>query len=390
MESHFRLHASAMHMMMDALEEKSDDAVRRALQRAAAFAARQSDTLSCGVWFLHDELELTEEAMHLSPYTWTESTALGKSRSNMLVLNTHLDTTIALERYARVTGDRQYASLVESARKATRAVIALRSVDWLYRILFAAVRLGFLPEARQARLPLLVRVFKRIGWKYIIPRLHSVKARLPRLVMPGGYIDRALTLRSVASDYHAVNLMDLLRYPGCFPQDDLGSVVEDAVAFVKGSGVAERWGELDRTRYALGFWAEALYHLHMRDPCDAHRALLAEAILQLCRLGMGLPGSLLGANGEVVRPSEQVPCPSARDPGLRVINLSRGARYEFLVVNVSDTSAPLVWEIGPKEPLVWTDPSGLVLESESQLYVESQSWVKGVSTGSLAEPAASK
>ena len=62
-----------------------------------------------------------------------------------MVLNTHLDTNIAMERYRRVSGDTRHDELILSARASTRAVLDLRPAEWLYRLLYWAIGLTFLP-----------------------------------------------------------------------------------------------------------------------------------------------------------------------------------------------------------------------------------------------------
>jgi hypothetical protein len=190
MESHYRLHCSAMHLMMDALDLAPDPQVDQALRRAAAYLARQAVPLSFGQWLLHDELEHSLEAIRQSPLRWEPSLAFGKAESNMLVLNSHLDGMVALARYAELTGDRQYAPLLQSAHQATRAVLSLRPAEWLYRPLFTLIGWTLLPVERARALPVWKRALKRLTWQRLIPLLPKIKARYPRLVMPGGYIDR--------------------------------------------------------------------------------------------------------------------------------------------------------------------------------------------------------
>ncbi|MBK8992653.1 MAG: hypothetical protein IPM40_13655 [Gammaproteobacteria bacterium] len=165
MESHYRLHCSAMHLMMDALSEDDDPAVRSALARGMAFIADKHDTTDAGPWFYHDELETTEDGMRGAPFRWWPGRAMGKSPQNMLVLNTQLDTLVALERYGTLTGDAQYASLVESGYRASLAVLELRPMEWLYRLVFSAVDLTLMPTEQAMRLPLWQRLWKRIGWQ---------------------------------------------------------------------------------------------------------------------------------------------------------------------------------------------------------------------------------
>ena len=375
MESHYRLHCSAMHLMMDALAQRPDAAVEQALRAAAAFMARQAVRLSFGQWLLHDELEHSVGQMKLGPFKWVPSTAFGKAESNMLVLNSHLDATIALDRYAQLTGDAQYAPLVQSARQSTRAVLGLRSAEPLYRMLFWLIGLTFLPTPQAAALPLWKRALKRLTWQHLMPRLPDIKARWPRLVMPGGYIDRELTLRTWAHDYHAVNLMDLARYLRRFDDAVVREVLVQGLEFTRRSGLLGRWREMAYQKYALGFWAETLYHVCTLFPDATYRQWLAEAMLDLEDLQLGQPPSLLGANAEAVAPAEQLPCPSPVDVRLRVANLGRRCAPELLVLNPCAVALPLAWETELPEGLSWLRDDGSELSPNALL--GPRSWVRG-------------
>jgi len=303
MESHYRLHCSAMHLMLDALSEADDPVVRTALARGMHFISDKHDNTVIGAWFYHDELELTEAGMNGAPFKWLPGQALGKSTHNMLVLNTHLDILIALDRYRQLSGDAQYAPLVDSGVKSAHAVLSLRSAEWLYRLLFSAINLTLLPTAQAMRLPLWQRMWKRIGWQVFIPNLYRIKNRFPRLVMPGGYVDRHLGLGSWAFHYHTVNLMDLVRARRRFGGTQFDVVISEAAQFAQASGVRGRWKELRYERYALGFWAEALWHLCGEFPDHVeYRGWYEEACADLGFMNMGLPPSSLGGNAETALP----------------------------------------------------------------------------------------
>ena len=355
MESHYRLHCSAMHMLMDVLAENEDPAVRAALERAAAFLARQTDKLDVGVWFLHDALEHSSETLREGPFRWLPSRALGKAEANMLVLNSHLDATVALDRYREVTGDTRHQTLVAQAVLATRAALSLRPAEWLYKLLFRAIRLTFLPTAQAARLPLHRRALKRLAWKYLIPLLPYIKARYPRMVMPGGYIDRELSLRVFAHEYLPVNLMDLLRYRRRFPSEPLDDTIFAAMTLVRDCRMFERWPEVKSKEYAVGFWAEALYQICLIRPEAKYRALLAEAVMALEKHSLGLPPSLLGANGEAVPPQEQAPTPVLDDGRIRVVNLSQGGMIEVLLVNCASEAVRPQFLRNAPAGLAWTN-----------------------------------
>jgi hypothetical protein len=373
LETHFRLHCSGMHLMMDSLRDFPSKETERCLALAAAFLQTAKSRIDAGTWFLHDELELSEAAMKRGPFPWVRSRALGKSPTNMLVLNTHLDATIALHRYAEVTGDNQYADAVESATRSTRMLLALRPLEWLYRLVFWPIRLTLMPAEEQARLTLPKRIAKRIGWKYLAPNLHRLKARFPRLVMPGGYIDRALPLASWSFHYLSVNLMDLVRHQRRLPSAEIKSAIDGALRFTHESGVLARWAELNYERYAIGFWAEALYHVCTLFPDLQYRAWLAEAMLTLEDLRMGQPPSLLGTNAEAIPVALQFPCPSPADAWLRVANLGRQGAPEFLVLNTTHEPVAINWDSPPPADLRWRHANGSELVRESPL--APRSWV---------------
>ncbi|MBI2798832.1 MAG: hypothetical protein HYX63_00870 [Gammaproteobacteria bacterium] len=363
MESHYRLACSGLHLLMDAAAQSSDRALQKPMARLAEFLSRQHDGMARdGVWFLHDELEHSAEKLRQGPFHWVASRAFGKSTTNMLVLNTQLDTTVGLDRFREVCSDSSYADIVTRARHATGEVLAARSAQWLYQPLFALIRLTMLPTAQAANLPVWQRALKRITWKYLIPRLPDIKARFPRLVMPGGYVDRELSVRTWAHHYLTVNIMDLARHQRRFPEQITASVIASALAFIEQCGIVLRWKELKYEKYALGFWAEALYHLCRLAPNGlSHRKLLAEAMLHLHDLGMGMPPSLLGANAEAVAPALQVPCPIASDPAIAIANLGDVDRVEFLVVNTGDTTSRLSWSTPPAVEIGWQDLDGQVI-----------------------------
>ena len=296
-----------------------------------SFISDKHDATEVGAWFYHDELETSEAGMHRAPFKWWPSTVLGKSPQNMLVLNTQLDTLVALERYGALTRDTQYASLVESGYQAARAVLSLRPMEWLYRLVFSAIDLTLLPTAQAARLPVWQRLWKRIGWQVFIPCLPRLKTRFPRLVMPGGYIDRELSLQTWAYDYLAVNLMDLVRVAHGPRRAAFMPYIDGILEYCARTGIVRRWLEHKGRAYAVGFYAESLVLLSLAAPRPAIDAMLADA-LQLCvHHGLGLPPSLNGGNAEAQTAHHRVPQPACAD--ILVANLSRAEHAACLVVN---------------------------------------------------------
>ncbi len=380
MESHYRLHAGAMHLLAAHVEETGDETAGQALDRAAAFAATKTDRLDAGAWYLHDSLEDSREALQRYPFRYVPSRALGKSASNLLVLNTHLDTNIAMARHRQVRGNGRHGELIASAQAVTQSVLQLRPAEWLYRPLFKAIALTFLPKGQAQTLPLPQRALKRVAWKYLIPWLPRIKSWFPRLVMPGGYVERELTMRAFSVRYQPVNLMDLARTRHVFGENTLDPLLAQAFGFTHDCGLTGRWKELKgKEDDSLGFWAEALYHLCLQSPDLRYRAWLAEAVIDLEDNRLGLPPSLLGTNAEAIAPAQQHACPSPDDDRLRVVNLSRGTEVELLVVNPSAQALALGWAAPLPDGLTWSSPGHQAASVGQDLQaVPSRRWIRGM------------
>lgn len=382
MESHYRFHNGAMLLLEAALKEQPDEVTARSLERAAHFISRRTDRTNLGLWFLHDSLEDDPEMMRTMcreiPSTWIPARTLGKSPTNKLILNSHLDTVIVLERYRAITGDTRYSEAVASALAAARGVLALRPAEAVYRLVYRLIRLTLLPASKAMRLPVYLRAIKRLTWKYLTPNLYRLKNAFPRLVMPGGLIERHLSMPHYDINYHPVNVMDLARLWRCFPNEDLGTLLESAVKAVSDSDLLEYWAEAKQRHFSLVVWVEALYQLCTLRQDIMYRRLLAEGILKLMENGLGLPPSLLGADPEAVETAQRIPCPSPLDTRLRIANLSCEGRCEILVVNTTDTGLEMAWEKGTPADLCWTDADGHTFpESGSTPIVAPDSWIQG-------------
>lgn len=363
MEEHLRLSCGGLHLLAAAVEEEGAPALKEALRRGAAHLALQTDQIQSGNWLLHDTLERSETDLSLGPFGWVSSRVLGKARSNMLVLNTHLDGTIALERARQILGEKTHDDLIASAQRASKAVLTMYPAEWLYKILYRAVDLTLLPEEQARALPVPVRVIKRLTWKYLYPLLNRVKTALPRFVMPNGFIERDIALASFSHAYQSVNIWDLVRFRHRFGGDYLGPIIDLATRYTQLNGIRAFWKQ-GKGQHALGFWTEALYHLCLQDSRQEYHAWLAEAMFDVADTGLGLPPAILGACAEVIAPAAQHSTPSPTDLRIRIANLSRGEQIEFLVINTSQEAIPLEL-INPPEGLAWSNLEGGILAGRS-------------------------
>ena len=382
MESHYRFHNGAMLLLEAALKERPDETVSKALEKGAHFIANCTDNTDLGLWFLHDSLEENADTMNQlckqTGSTWIPARTLGKSPTNKLILNTHLDSIVALEQYRDITDDTSYAEQVSSACDAARGMLALCPAEHLYKLAYRAIRLTLLPKQEAERLPFFIRAIKRLTWKYLTPQIYRLKKVYPRLVMPGGLIERHLSMPHYDINYHSVNVMDLARFWRCFPDEDLGEIVENAVAAVSDSSLLEYWAESKPRHFSMVVWVDALYQLCTLRQDASYRQLLAEGIMVIVDTGLGIPPSLLGADPEAVKMEDRVPCPSPTDPQLRVANLSCNGRSEILVVNATDADRELAWENDRTPQVYWVTADGQPVPVEnSSLRIQARQWIWG-------------
>ncbi|HRP94663.1 MAG TPA: hypothetical protein PL143_00295 [Rhodocyclaceae bacterium] len=365
-ECHLRFMAGALLLLENALDEWPDETVRAALARGIAFAAAQTDQTELGLWFLHDSLEQSATAMdemhrqnrslvrHFG--AWKPSRLLGKSPTNKMILNTHVDMLVVLQRYRQLTGDPSYDETIASALAATRSLLALHPSPWLYGVVGRALNLTMLPSPDAKRLALPLRVLRRLASRHLLPNLWRLKHRWPRIVMPGGFIDRHLGPLQFSPNYHCVNVLDLVRLWRHFPDEQLEDVVAGGIEFAMGRDHATLrwWQETQSRRFAIGVLGEALVHLCALRPEAAYRHHLVQVLLAGVDLQLGLPPSLHGGNAEIAAADRQTGCPSAHDRQLWVVNLGTREHTELLVVNPAQQALELAWETPPPPHLCWT------------------------------------
>jgi len=334
-EEHYRYQCSAIHMLSADYEQTGDITVLSALRKAVDYLKVQCETLTVGRWYLHDSLEKSVGEDKRGPASFYISNKLGKSASNMLVLNTHLDAILALHRFEEVTGEGSLDNEIMSGVDAALAVLGSRSADIIYRFLFLFIELTFYPvrAAREFFYP--VRIMRRFARIIFIPLLPVIKKFFPRFVMPNGYIDRDLAVNHFCYVYHSINTMDLLRFQRRFRKKILDDVIDKAIELAQRVRLPEQWVESRDTEYAAGFWTEAMYLECLRNR-NRDRAVLAHAVMTLMDSGQGLPPSLLGYNSEYVPLKDQIPNACFQNNLIRVVNLSSRGCTEFLFVNGTD------------------------------------------------------
>lgn len=352
-ESHNRLINGAVQLLAAELERTRDPVLASALSRTAAFLSRQVDNTDAGAWFLHDSLEISEQTMRNYPFSWIATTWLGKSPTNLLILNTHMDSMLALNRYRKLSAETRYDDLLRSAHTATLRILAAQPANWIYKPLMWAIRLTLLPRAEQAALPLPLRALKRLVWKHLLPHWHWIRTRYPRFVMPDGYIERSLGQQGFVHRYHGVHLMDMARYLRHYSEPQLETVLVGLVKFGIRSHITKHWKESPESRDTLGFWTEGLFQLCTQSQFKTYEHLLAKAVIDLADADLGMPPSLLGANAEIVSPDKTIPSPSPVDRRIRIVNLSIENTPKFLAVNTTSEPLALDFDRSAAKGVIW-------------------------------------
>lgn len=196
--------------------------------------------------------------------------------------------------------------------------------------------------------------------------------------MPGGLIERHLSPLHFNIQYHAVNTMDLARLQYSHFDKSLVTILDDAVAYIENNNILEYWSESKPRMYALVVWIDALYRICIMSRQTKHLTYLAKAIMTAKDNELGLPPVILGSETEIIRISEQTPCPSPTDTRLSVINLSCGDFIEILVINSTADDLELVWEKIIDKDLAWETSKGLYITSDSlPLVVPPRDWICG-------------
>ena len=99
-------------------------------------------------------------------------------------------------------------------------------------------------------------------------------------------------------------------------------------------------------------------------------------------LRLGFPPSLFGGNWEILKPTEQAPCPFPTNSRLIVANLSSKKHKQVLVINPTKIELELNWERNGDSQLSWTASDGISPDKKhSSVLVPPRGWLLGVDRG---------
>jgi hypothetical protein len=124
-----------------------------------------------------------------------------------------------------------YAEMFDKGLGALRRALDHRPGDVLYRPLFSWITKHKTRGEGRSRWVRVIRSLER----RLMERIYwSVRRRHPRILQPGGFVERDLTLSFASDRYHIINLKDLLTLYQQEPLAWLRPCIEDGVAFARG------------------------------------------------------------------------------------------------------------------------------------------------------------
>jgi hypothetical protein len=297
LETHARFHLDGIHLLISQYENTKDPMWLEAAERGMSFVFDHlMDTFDDGSpWFLHDTLEEKKEYR-------LRSNIFGKSPGNSLCINTHVQALTVLHRLSRLTmRNPTYADKFERGAAVLRRVLEYQPAERLYRVLaFMLMRCYRRLEYNNM---LRSRINNGVHWRVTRTLYWRLKRFFPRVVLPGGFIERDLTLSVAADHYHNTNLKDLLTLYQQVPYPWLRPYIKNGFAFerdlIQTLGLSE---VVERSPYYFEFIDILdLYH-RLIEPLPAQEMVVAEDTLYKCTGGCSLDFYV----SELVRPRDNL------------------------------------------------------------------------------------
>jgi hypothetical protein len=224
-EVHARMLWDGVHLLLSEHEIAPDPRLAEAVDRVVRYAVDNltEELPDSGLWFLHDSAEHTRSLEFDEP-------VLGRSRTNSLCLNTHVQALCALARIQRsgLNGADRFEDALRRGINALEAVLGLefgvgplRLVDrHLPRLLAWKVPHGFVEQ-----------VLRFVAYRGLSPVYWWMRRRANGLVFPSGYLDRDVGLTMLADEYHVVNLKDLVALAQYERENWLTEIIDRGVRF---------------------------------------------------------------------------------------------------------------------------------------------------------------
>jgi hypothetical protein len=228
-ETHARFHLDGIHLLISQYEKTGEQLWLEAAERSMSFVFEHlMEHLDDGSpWFLHDTIE-DHHRHHF------QSTLFGKTPGNSLCINTHIQALTVLYRLSRMNPEKtMYLEKFENGVRALRRVLDSQPGEVWYKILMNRLMKRKTRKSAQSVIGKLRNVLRNVLEGFLLPRFFwFVRRRFPRIVFPGGFTERDLTLSFFSHRYHIINLKDLLSLYQLTPTLWLRDYIEQAFGFV--------------------------------------------------------------------------------------------------------------------------------------------------------------
>jgi len=214
-EIHMRFTSTAIRLLVEGYKDgliSDSGIVIKSMRKHLEF----SEPIDSGIWFFHDSLELPSIGIEY-PFKNIKNQVWGSSPTNMLVLNTHIDTLVTILFVLRSIkihpDDKKF--LVEKLAKgvdALKAVLKLNpSFAWkVFSLIDSQVRYFLFNTV--ANDVVFFKVIRKIIYKFYFPVRHLFRSKVPGFVFEDGYIERDISLGGKGYEYHFVNVWDLAKF----------------------------------------------------------------------------------------------------------------------------------------------------------------------------------
>jgi hypothetical protein len=227
-ETHARFHLDGIHLLISQFKKTGESIWLEAAELGMTFVFEHlMEQLEDGsLWFLHDTLESENNYV----FSHFKSTLFGKTPGNCLCINTHVQALTVLYRLRLLIPEKKiYSEMFENGVRALRKVLDYQPGEAIYRLL------TFMLTKKQTRKKAqsIKDKFRNKIDSFILTSINwTVRRKFPRLVFPGGFINRDLTVSSFSDVYHLINLKDLLTLYQQAPFPWLRSYIIDGIAFM--------------------------------------------------------------------------------------------------------------------------------------------------------------
>jgi hypothetical protein len=225
MEIHSRFHLDGINLLVSQYEKDGNEFWLAKARAAMDYVVRNlTDTFRNGdIWFLHDSIEEKDNHKFFSGL-------FGKNEFNTLCLNTHIQALCVLQRLKKyeVEGG-PYTRYYTSGYRALHTVMEHRPAEYLYK---ALVKLFVMQKKQSNGIPVFKRIRKAAASRLIGLLYWKIKEEYPRIVLPGGLIERDLNVTRFSDRYHIINIKDLLSLYMTGRDERLVPYIRDGFKFI--------------------------------------------------------------------------------------------------------------------------------------------------------------